>query len=57
MIVSLKTTKSSLEYYLEDAIQMLGFVPPLKEKKKKRDADVDVEEEVLFCFSSLFLPS
>ncbi len=35
-----------LEYYLEDAIQMLGFVPSLKEKKRKRDVDVDVEEEV-----------
>ncbi|XP_057317532.1 ATP-dependent RNA helicase A protein-like [Hydractinia symbiolongicarpus] len=33
------------EYYLEDIIQMLSFVPPLKEKKRKRDVDVDVEEE------------
>jgi len=33
------------EYYLEDVIQMLGFVPPIKEKKKKRDVDVDLDEE------------
>lgn len=33
------------EYYLEDVIQMLNFVPPLPEKKKKRD-DVDDDEEV-----------
>jgi hypothetical protein len=33
------------EYYLEDVIQMLGFVPPIPEKKKKRD-DVDEDEEV-----------
>ncbi|XP_078384818.1 ATP-dependent RNA helicase A protein-like [Oculina patagonica] len=32
------------EYYLEDVIQMLNFVPPLPEKKKKRD-DVDDDEE------------
>ena len=24
---------------------MLGFVPPLKEKKKRRDVDVDYEED------------
>lgn len=24
---------------------MLGFVPPIKEKKKKRDVDVDLDEE------------
>ena len=34
------------EYYLEDVIQMLNFVPPLPEKKKKRD-DVDDDEEVI----------
>lgn len=35
------------EYYLEDVIQMLGFVPPLKEKRKRReDADVDEEENM-----------
>lgn len=33
------------EYYLEDVIQMLNFVPPLPEKKKKRE-DVDDDEEV-----------
>ncbi|KAJ7334340.1 ATP-dependent RNA helicase A [Desmophyllum pertusum] len=32
------------EYYLEDVIQMLNFVPPLPEKKKKRE-DVDDDEE------------
>lgn len=32
------------EYYLEDVIQMLNFVPPLPDKKKKRD-DVDDDEE------------
>ena len=34
------------DYYLEDVIQMLGFVPPIKEKKRKKDVDVDLEEEV-----------
>lgn len=35
------------EYYLEDVIEMLGFVPPLSDKKKKRDKDdTEVEEEV-----------
>lgn len=34
------------EYYLEDVIQMLGFVPPLQEKKKKREEGED-DEEVL----------
>lgn len=34
-----------LEYYLEDVIEMLGFVPPLSEKKKRRDKDDTVEEE------------
>ena len=29
---------------------MLGFVPPIKEKKKKRDEDLDCEDEVLFSF-------
>eukprot|EP00795_Rhopilema_esculentum_P010875 gene10875-19698_t len=33
------------EYFLEDIIQMLGFVPPIKEKKKKRDVDVDLDDE------------
>lgn len=33
------------EYYLEDVIQMLNFVPPLKERKKRKDVDVDLEEE------------
>ena len=33
------------EYYLEDVIQMLNFVPPLPEKKKKRD-DTEDDEEV-----------
>jgi hypothetical protein len=38
---------SLLEYYLEDVIEMLGFVPPLSDKKKKRDKDdTEVEEEV-----------
>ena len=34
-----------LEYYLEDVIEMLGFVPPLSERKKRRDKDDTVEEE------------
>ena len=29
---------------------MLGFVPPIKEKKKKRDVDVDVEDEVAVLY-------
>ncbi|CAH3166121.1 unnamed protein product [Porites evermanni] len=33
------------EYYLEDVIQMLSFVPPLPEKKKKKDETEDDEEE------------
>ena len=33
-----------LEYYLEDAIQMLGFVPPLNTKKNNKNDDT--EEEV-----------
>ncbi|XP_028409154.1 ATP-dependent RNA helicase A-like [Dendronephthya gigantea] len=34
------------EYYLEDVIEMLGFVPPLSDKKKKREKDdTEVEEE------------
>ena len=32
------------EYYLEDVIQMLSFVPPLPEKKKKREETEDDEE-------------
>ena len=35
---------SRKEYYLEDVIQMLGFVPPLQEKKKRRDEGEDEEE-------------
>lgn len=33
-----------IEYYLEDVIQMLSFVPPLPEKKKKKDETEDDEE-------------
>lgn len=33
------------EYYLEDVINMLSFVPPLPEKKKKREETEDDEEE------------
>ncbi|EDO35812.1 predicted protein [Nematostella vectensis] len=34
------------EYYLEDVIQMLGFVPPLPEKKKKREENDEDDEHV-----------
>ena len=50
-----------IEYYLEDIIEMLSFVPPLSEKKKRRDKDdTVVEEEVRMqggeaCFSCLFV--
>lgn len=39
------------EYYLEDVIQMLSFVPPLPEKKKKREETEDDEEvgEISIC--------
>ena len=40
------------EYYLEDVIQMLNFVPPLPDKKKKRD-DVDDDEEVTMMSTSM----
>ena len=45
------------EYFLEDIIQMLGFVPPIKEKKRKRDVDVDLDEEVRLSLvaSSFFI--
>ena len=32
------------EYYLEDCIQMLGFIPPPSDKKKKKDKDELGEE-------------
>lgn len=38
---------------MEDCIQMLGFVPPLKAKKKKHDDDVDEEKEVFLFLSNL----
>ena len=45
-----------LEYYLEDVIQMLGFVPPLKDKKKRgKDVDVDLEEEVNVIYFMQFV--
>ena len=31
------------EYYLEDCIQLLNFVPPPNDRKKKRDRDDEDE--------------
>ena len=43
-----------VEYYLEDVIQMLNFVPPIPEKKKKKE-DIDDDEEVrLTCSKPMF---
>lgn len=43
-----------IEYYLEDVIQMLNFVPPIPEKKKKKE-DIDDDEEVrLTCSKPMF---
>jgi ATP-dependent RNA helicase A len=42
-----------LEYYLEDCIQMLNFIPPPNDRKKKRDRDEEDEtgdSEVLMSF-------
>ena len=39
----------STEYYLEDVIQMLSFVPPLPDKKKKREETEDDEEVWIIC--------
>lgn len=33
------------EYYLEDAIQMLSFIPPFKEKGKKKKEDIEVDDD------------
>lgn len=39
-----------VEYYLEDCIEMLNFIPPPPDRKRKRDRDEDAlggeEEEV-----------
>jgi hypothetical protein len=41
---------------LEDVIEMLGFVPPLSDKKKKRDKDdTEVEEEVGTLFRDMLM--
>ena len=37
------TVWSYLEYYLEDCIQMLNFIPPPNDRKKKRDRDEEDE--------------
>ena len=33
------------EYFLEDAIEMVGFVPPPNNKKKKKSAGPEAAEE------------
>lgn len=49
-----------VEYYLEDCIQMLNFIPPPNDRKKKKDKDeLDAEEgdqEVIYtlCFIVIY---
>lgn len=48
---------SITEYYLEDCIQMLGFIPPPSDKKKKKDRDElgeEMDQEVEYLFTQLF---
>lgn len=45
---------SITEYYLEDCIQMLGFIPPPSDKKKKKDRDElgeEMDQEVKYPFT------
>ena len=44
----------SVDYYMEDCVQMLNFIPPPPEKKRRREKDDDEvggEQEVNFMFT------
>lgn len=49
---------SITEYYLEDCIQMLGFIPPPSDKKKKKDRDElgeEMDQEVKYPFIQIVI--
>lgn len=49
---------SITEYYLEDCIQMLGFIPPPSDKKKKKDRDElgeEMDQEVKYLFTQIVI--
>lgn len=49
---------SITEYYLEDCIQMLGFIPPPSDKKKKKDRDElgeEMDQEVKYPFTQIVI--